>query len=300
MASEIRESGAVHPVIEPVRDIASGPTLLRNLAALAEKRVACTVVINPEVGDMKGTSRTTELLAQLEPIFAANSRMRVGIQLSKEGDVRELLGILEGSNRRYVADLFYGTAVISEETMQRIARACDVAVHLAEDKNSVRRYRKTFSGPSTVLLRDNFAKQERNQDYYPLEESIFTEDNIFFREDNYIGFGDYQTIGEPFKEGGSLPRVVAIHLTYQRPSDEAIFIRHFCSTPNGSSADTAGKYLQAVSKLVSFADQLGLNNSALRTFRSHLDQQTFPGLGVIKKLSIQNHIHVAIGALQRG
>lgn len=300
MAPAIRESGFVHPVVEPVRDIAAGPTLLRNLAALADQRVPCTVIINPEVGDMKGISKSATILTQLEPIFAANRRMRIGIHLSSEPEIEGLLDILERANRRYSADLFYGTAVISEATMQRLAGVCDVEVHLAEDKNSVRRYRRTFARPSAVLLRDNFAKQERNQDYYDLEESIFTEDNIFFREDNYIGFGDYQTIGELFKEGGSLPRVVAIHLTYQRPRDEAIFIRHFCSTPNGSSADTAGKYLEALSKLVNFADSAGLDNPALKIFRSHLDRQTFPGLGVIKKLSIQNHIHVAIGALKRG
>lgn len=249
---------------------------------------------------MKGISKSANILTQLEPIFAANSRMRIGIHLFNELEVEGLLDILEQTNRRYSADLFYGTAVISEPTMQRLAGVCDVEVHLAEDKNSVRRYRRTFARPSAVLLRDNFAKQERNQDYFALEESIFTEDNIFFREDNYIGFGDYQTIGELFKEGGSLPRVVAIHLTYQRPRDEAIFIRHFCSTPNGSSADTAGKYLEALSKLVNFADSADLDNPALKTFRSHLDRQTFPGLGVIKKLSIQNHIHVAMGALERG
>lgn len=299
LAPAIRRSGSVHPIIEPVRDIDAGPTLLRNLAALAEHRVPCTVVINPQVGDMKGVSKTVNILTQLEPLFAANSRMRIGIHLSSEQEVQRLLDILERANRRYPADLVYGTAVIGEETMQSLADLCEIQIHLAEDKNSVRRYRRIFPRPATALLRDNFAKQDRNQDYFDLDESIFTEDNIFFREDSYIGFGDYQTIGEVFKEGGTLPRVVAIHLTYQRPQDEAIFIRHFCSTPNGSSADTAGKYLEALSKLVGFADAAGLSNPALDTFRSHLDKQSFPGLGVIKKLSIQNHVNVAIGALER-
>lgn len=248
---------------------------------------------------MKGVSKTVNILTQLEPLFAANSRMRIGIHLSSEQEVQRLLDILERANRRYPADLVYGTAVIGEETMQSLADLCEIQIHLAEDKNSVRRYRRIFPRPATALLRDNFAKQDRNQDYFDLDESIFTEDNIFFREDSYIGFGDYQTIGEVFKEGGTLPRVVAIHLTYQRPQDEAIFIRHFCSTPNGSSADTAGKYLEALSKLVGFADAAGLSNPALDTFRSHLDKQSFPGLGVIKKLSIQNHVNVAIGALER-
>lgn len=263
-----------------------------------EYRVPCTVIINPQVGDMKGVSKTVNILTQLEPLFAANSTMRVGILLSNEQEMRRLLEILERADRRYRADLIYGTGVISEKTMQRLAELCEIVTHLAEDKNSVRRYRRIFPRPTTAILRDNFAKQERNQDYYPLEESIFTEDNIFFAEDGYQGFGDYQTIGEVFKEGGSLPRVVAIHLTYQHARNEAIFIRHFCSTPNGSSADTAGKYLEALSKLVAFADAAGLSNPALDTFRSHLHKQSFPGLGVIKKLSIQNHVHVAIGALQ--
>lgn len=258
------------------------------------------MIINPRVGDMKGVSKTVNILTQLEPLFAASRSMRIGILLSSEQEIQELLGILQRTERRYRADLVYGTAVISEDSMHRLMDVCDIEMHLAEDKNSVRRYRSVFSRPATAILRDSFAKQkqERNQDYYPLEESIFTEDNIFFAEDGYQGFGDYQTIGGVFKEGGTMPRVVAIHLTYQRPRQEAIFIRHFCSTPNGSSADTAGKYLQALSKLVAFANDSGLSNPALDTFRSHLHKQSFPGLGVIKKLSIQNHIHVAIGALK--
>ncbi len=299
LAPAIRASGAVHPIIEPVRDIDAGPTLLRNLAALVDHRVACPVIINPQVGDMKGVLKTVNILTQLEPVFAANRSMRIGILLTNEQEMQRLLEILQGAGRRYRADLIYGTGVIGENTMQRLADLCDIEMHLAEDKNSVRRYRRIFSRPATAILRDNFAKQDRNQDYYPLEESIFTEDNIFFAEDGYTGFGDYQTIGESFKEGGTLPRVVAIHLTYQRSPEEAIFIRHFCSTPNGPSADTAGKYLEALSKLVAFADDAGLSNPALDTFRSHLEKQSFPGLGVIKKLSIQNHIHVAIGALGR-
>jgi hypothetical protein len=300
LAPAIRASGAVHPIIEPVRDIDAGPTLLRNLAALVEHRLPCTVIINPRVGDMKGVDKTENILTQLEPLFAANRNMRIGVLLTSEQEIQQLIAILGRATRLYRADLIYGTAVISEESMQRLAELCDIEMHLAEDKNSVRRYRRIFTRPATAILKDSFAKQkqERNQDYYPLEESIFTEDNIFFAEDGYEGFGDYQTIGEAFKEGGTMPRVVAIHLTYQRPREEAIFIRHFCSTPNGSSADTAGKYLEALSKLVAFANDYGLSNPALDTFRSHLDKQSFPGLGVIKKLSIQNHIHVAIGALK--
>jgi hypothetical protein len=239
------------------------------------------VIINPRVGDMKGVFKTENILTQLEPLFAANRSMRIGILLTSEQEIQELIAILGRSSRRYSADLIYGTAVISEESMQRLAELCDIDTHLAEDKNSVRRYRSIFSRPATAILRDSFAKQkqERNQDYYPLEESIFTEDNIFFAEDGYKGFGDYQTIGEAFKEGGTMPRVVAIHLTYQRPRQEAIFIRHFCSTPNGSSADTAGKYLEALSKLVAFANDSELANPALDIFRSHSAQAILPWTG---------------------
>lgn len=298
LVADIDASGLVHPVIEPVRDIDAGNTLVRNLAFLAKAEIPCTVIVNPLVGDMPGISKSASLLRHLDPLFKENKHMRLGIHLSDESEVSALLDITNASARRYGVDLFYSPAAISNEVMSRLANSAEVHVHFAEDKGPSRRYRSIFPSPRTALLKDNFSRKVRNQDYYDLSESIFTEDNIYFREDNYIGLADYQTIGRGFAEGGSLPRVVAIHLTYQKRDDEAIFVRHFCSTPNGSSADTAGKYLEALSKLVAFADDSGLENGAIQTFRNHLHLQTFPGLGVIKKLSIQNHVHVMIKALR--
>lgn len=207
LAEIIHESNLVHPIFEPVRDIDAGTALLRNLGVLADRRVPCTVIVNPQVGEMQGTSKSGRILNQLEPLFRANDRMRIGIHLTSEIEVSDLIDLLSHAKMRYAADIFYGTSAISAGTMLRLAALCDVKVHFAEDKNSVRRYRQAFPNPQTGLLRDNFSRQERNQDYFELEESIFTEDNIFFKEDNYIGFGDYQTIGKGFREGGSLPRV---------------------------------------------------------------------------------------------
>nr|WP_240902155.1 sce7725 family protein [Arthrobacter silviterrae] len=296
LADVMRESKSVHPVIEPVRDVDSSNTLLRNMAVLAQKRVPSTVIINPQVGEIKGTNKSEQLLATLRPILDVNPQMKIGIILSNDEELVKLTHILNHQDRQFKVDLFYGSSNIQNECMNNLSKSCDVDIHFAEDKYVTRRYRSTFPTRRTALLRDSFARQIRNQDYFTLGESIFSEDHLFFREDNYVGFGDFQTIGSQFNEGGALPRVVAIHLTYQRPNEEAIYIRHFCSTPNGSSADTAGKYFEALTKLVTFVDENRLDNSAIATFRSHLTNRSYAGLGVIKKLSIQNHIYVALGA----
>ncbi|HEY0698978.1 MAG TPA: sce7725 family protein, partial [Micromonospora sp.] len=96
---------------------------------------------------------------------------------------------------------------------------------------------------------------------------------------------------------GALPLALVIHLTYQDPENDLIYIRHFHSTTNFDQSDPAGKFREAVAALVAFIDERGLDNPALASFRAYHQEGRFPGLGMIKKLSMQNHLYVMHDAL---
>jgi len=89
-----------------------------------------------------------------------------------------------------------------------------------------------------------------------------------------------------------LPYAVAIHLTYKDEEGENIRIRHFLSDNNEDISDTAGKFGEALSKLVAFIDQQEIHTIASEQFRQYHERGAYPGLGVLKKLSIMHHIEL--------
>ena len=70
-------------------------------------------------------------------------------------------------------------------------------------------------------------------------------------------------------------------------------IHHFKSTRQDDTKDTAGKFLEALEKLVvevrSRSSQL-ISSNAIDEFTDLHNRSHFPGLGYIKKLSLKHHI----------
>ena len=89
-----------------------------------------------------------------------------------------------------------------------------------------------------------------------------------------------------------LPKAVVIHLTYKDKSSDDIRIKHFISDSNEDTSDTAGKFYEALSKLIEFVDREQINSLAISQFRDYFDRGAYPGLGIIKKLSIMHHIEL--------
>jgi len=150
-----------------------------------------------------------------------------------------------------------------------------------------------------VTLRDGFPVEERNSAYLSKVESVFTDDHLFYAEENWYGFSDYVTIGEPYSDGGFTPRAVAIHWTYEPQTGGPVMIRHFTSESNGDTSNVGGKFLEAVDKLVAFLDTHDIHTQASEVMRAHAANRTYPGLGIVKKLSIQNHLELMSGILSR-
>lgn len=299
MAHELGRLGNFHPVIEPVKDIRGNGGFARGLQALASAGVPSTVIINPQVGELaRLDSNPDAVIRDLRPLLDADRSLRLGLVLSSERQVSEAVAALRRWNVHRLVDLIYTDAVLPIESMMEIQSNLDIGLHFLDGKESVRRYRKVFPNPQSVLLRDRFPRKPRNQDYVDVRESIFSEDHLFFKDDGYVGFGDYQTVGTYYADGGSLPRTVAIHLTYLDGYDNAVYIRHFCSDSNDSTADTAGKFSEAVGKLLGFTDERGIQNPSIDAFRKYHFSGNFPGLGMLKKLSIQNHLYVMARALE--
>ncbi|CAL8898198.1 sce7725 family protein [Kocuria varians] len=72
-----------------------------------------------------------------------------------------------------------------------------------------------------------------------------------------------------------------------------MFIYHFKSDTNDTPTDPAGKFAQALGKLITKLDSGESNlveTSAVLEFRGLHERRHFPGLGYVKKLSIKHHL----------
>lgn len=145
-----------------------------------------------------------------------------------------------------------------------------------------------------VLLDDKFKKQERNADYQDVTDEFFSDDHIYYIEDGFVGFSDYSIIGDEYSNSGFAPYAVAIHIVYFA-DDKSLRVKHFVSDSNEDIANPALKFYQAVEKLTKWYRNEKPNiemTFGLKTFLDHYDNQTYPGLGTVKKLSLMHHLEL--------
>jgi hypothetical protein len=83
-------------------------------------------------------------------------------------------------------------------------------------------------------------------------------------------------------------------LTFIDPDkDDAMFIYHFVSKTRDTPTDPAGKFAEALDKLITKLDSgtsMLFETSAISEFRELHARGHFPGLGYVKKLSMKHHI----------
>ncbi|GEK07237.1 sce7725 family protein [Schleiferilactobacillus harbinensis] len=147
-----------------------------------------------------------------------------------------------------------------------------------------------------IELDDSFTKEDRNSDYAGKDDQFFSDNHLYFHEDGFSGFSDYSVIGSEYTDKGFAPMAVAIHIVYFDPNDN-LRIKHFVSDTNFDNTDPAGKFSEALEKLVSWHrgvdfDHQKNDSHALSVFDEMHDQKQYSGLGVVKKLSIQHHLEI--------
>ncbi len=145
-----------------------------------------------------------------------------------------------------------------------------------------------------VSLSGTGSKRLKNSEYAKNPVEQFSELHLTYRDMNLNGFGDFLIVGDSYSEGGGPAYAVAIHLTFIDPDkDDVMFIYHFVSTTNDTPTDPAGKFAQALKKLIDTLDSgtsMLLESSAIKEFRDLHAKGHFPGLGYVKKLSMKHHI----------
>jgi len=279
-------SDNIRPLIEPI-NLSLGP-VASTVAELFAAGIASWVVINPSQGEFisnPGLDISFLLNQQLSGVSNGVATYVPCIKIIDDGDAiaRALLREAPGSFVAYVE----GT--ISSALLVELMRASIVVLN--GDKND---YSVWHSLPFVVIYRDGFDKKSRNLDYGV--ESFYSKLHLDYRGyANAIGFGDYTVLCERLIEGGGPAYVVTIHLSYLDPVRSTdMYVRHFSSfSDNASQSDPGGKFRESLTLLVSYVHANPtkfVNTVGLQEFFNFHQSGHYPGLGIVKKLSIKHHI----------
>lgn len=149
---------------------------------------------------------------------------------------------------------------------------------------------KSYKCTKRAILEDKFNKEARNSDYTSVER-LFSNEHNLFKNRKDIGFSDYSIVGSEFSTEGWSPYAIAIHLVFLK-EDQKIYIKHFVSDSNNSRNEPAIKFIEAVTKLCEWADANQYSTNAIEEFKNLLKKNHYPGLGVIKKISIKQHLEI--------
>lgn len=147
-----------------------------------------------------------------------------------------------------------------------------------------------------IELNDHFDKKNRNADYLADEDTLFSVDHLHYQSDQFSGFSDYSVIGADYSDKGFAAKTVAIHLVYF-DKDYKLRIHHFISDSNDDIFNPAKKFGEALEKLIKWHRSSEFNkekndSEALHQFEQFYQLGTYPGLGIVKKLSIEHHLEI--------
>lgn len=276
-AGPLIQRADVIPILEPV---SANTAMLEHLIDYYVKfQIPLAVVVNPAVGDFSISSqhllnRVGDRLLHTSQVFPVIRASAGGIDLSRLEKAEQFALIGQGTPCREIQSRLLND--LSRITYQIVESEVDPGL-TAQPLGK------------RVLLRDGF-KRRRNVDYPPDEKFLSGPGRLNLQ--GASGWGDYLIVGQEYQEGGGRPHAVAIHITYWA-SNGALRVHHYLSDSNDGPADPAGKFAEALGKLIIDLDQ-GVypiaETSAIRCLRDLHEQAHFPGLPSLKRLSMHHHL----------
>ena len=284
-ASTLAKSNFV-PIIEPVRTRLSG--LEKALDSLSEQGANAILITNPQIGDFKEDH--TELVKFFSENCTGKSNLIQGILLCEETSIKEVIQMCDGFDHDVA--LIHNGFTQAENLGNSINGDGRIKTHIFIENRCGKLYRKHFENhQNRILIRDGF-ENRRNSDY-PTSE-FFSELHETYKFEGMNGFGDFLIVGSQFSESGGPAYAVAIHLTYiDQYRDREMHIQHFISDRRDTPVDPAGKFSEALSKLIATVNENRsgiLTTSAVEEFKNLHQENHFCGLGYVKKLSMLHHI----------
>ena len=284
-AGVMSESGFT-PIIEPVKQ--SLGSLHKTLSHLRDTNVSAIVIVNPTHGEH--ASGGDDISALLAGEFAEYQNLRAGILLKERNAIEEILAIRD-AHADHPISLIHSGFANGRDLAEALGDQVATMQHVFLEEQCGKLYRRHFQSENRVLIRDGFQRR-RNKDHPEVE--FFSDLHVTFNDEGVSGFGDFLIVGDEYSDSGGPAYAVAIHLTFvDHDRDDEMHIYHFKSDRSDTPTDPAGKFAEALTKLIDKLDtgeSKLVETTAIAEFRDLHRRGHFPGLGYVKKLSMKHHI----------
>jgi hypothetical protein len=274
------------PIIEPVKESLGG--LHKALDAVTEAKGRAVVIVNPHHGDLSDSGEPLTKLLQGK--FTGHQGVSAGILLKDDTSTAEAFDCYK-EHSAHAPVFVHAGFTEAKSLLDKLGAPNKELCHVFFEEYCGKLYQKHFKGFHRVLLRDGFDRK-RNRDY-ALKEP-FSDLHATFADEGMNGFGDFLIVGDEYSESGGPAYAIAIHLSFIDPDqDNSMFVYHFISDRQDTPKDPAGKFAEALDKMMQTLNKPNskvLETSSVKEFRVLHKQGHFPGLGYVKKLSMNHHI----------
>lgn len=287
--SKLMSESSMIPIIEPVKK--NTAPLNKAIQSLMNDNVEFVLIVNPKYGDFK--SNPLPLIENILKVITDYDKYSLAYIVDADSTLLDVKDFLDDYKDNPISFVHNGFPK-PKELAELLYSFENIQKHIFMDDKKL--YQRQFKKENLerILIRDGFEKKDSNREY-PDNES-FSELHLTYDDEGMDGFGDFLITGNSYSESGGPAYNVAIHLTYLN-EDEIIYIRHFISNilPVPTPKDPAGKFAEALDKLVYAVeeeDSLILKSDAYYKFKELHESGHFPGLGVVKKVSMQHHLEL--------
>ncbi len=287
-------NSCVIPILEPVKQQLNGLTLA--MADMEKNNLQFALILNPMAGDFKHQTIRFDMLTKENRLDIPKGNWIPAFLYTKRefSHIKAIMDVNEINNAMII---FRTCMELDDNEAWSLIKEGNVSYVVNNFGTTIsRRLRRELkdTGCNLIRLDDCFNSKNRNADYAQETDELFTEEPFFYRtEENLDGFSDYTTLPAEYIEGGMMPYALAIHLTYQK-NDEQLYVHHFVSDSNNSPTDIRGKFMEAAAKILPFYDSNDLprTDSVEEIIQKCKEQDGYPGLGYLKKLSVKNHLEL--------
>lgn len=283
IASELNECTNIVPIIEPVKKDLKAAKLAFQVMQQAGMKFA--VILNPFEGDFEYPIE--EFARNVISILGGNESW-IPAFLLRQTDPQRIIASIEEYGLTNIMLVEPGNLDVERNDELFKREEVKYLVYADADSRLLERKLRKYQF-DRIRLDDNFIAEKTNKGYRGQLDQKFTDIHKFYKEEGFWGISDYTTLPSAFNDGGMLPRVLAIHMTYEKNVDE-IWIHHSLSHSFDKGPENIQlKFKEAAEDVKSFFIAKD-KTSGIEGIIKLLDEKKYPGLGVLKKLSMKNHI----------
>ncbi len=289
LAPEIAERGKVIPVLELVNQ---NSTTRISIDRYIESSMPFVLLCNPANGSFSTQPEAlySGIIAQ---VLTEYDNWTPAYRVQPGSSEAELSAFVNRYGERELGIVYQG--VPTDLKTRTLLKSDQISHHIFLGNRAPAEYIEQTPRSKRVLITDRFNRCVRNADYPPIE--FFTDMNTVQGNPDRVDFGDFSVAGDQYSDSGGPALAVALHHIHFHNGTGTLDISHFISNRTETTADVAGKTLEALNKLVEAIENLSPNDtSACNEYREIAHDQAFKGLGYMKRLAIKHHLEVMLGS----